>query len=65
MDWTNPVMDSEHAKETIRLLANLSNNVNQIARACNQGLYQDRNEELDSEINHFREELDHIWRLLR
>jgi len=65
MDWTNPVMDSEHAKETIRLLANLSNNVNQIARVCNQGLYQDRNEELDSEINHFREELDHIWRLLR
>jgi len=65
MEWTNPVMDSEHSKETIRLLANLSNNVNQIARACNQGIYQNRQKDLDSEINSFREELDDIWRLLK
>ena len=65
MDWTNPVMDSEHAKETIRLLANLSNNVNQIARACNKGAYQNQSEQLNSEINQFRKELQEVWLQLR
>lgn len=65
MDWTNPVMDSEHAKETIRLLANLSNNVNQIARACNKGAYQNQSKQLNSEINQFRKELQEVWQQLR
>jgi len=65
MDWTTPVMDLEQSKEVVRLLAHLSNNVNQIAKFCNQGFYTSKNEELDSEINHFRKELDSIWQLLK
>lgn len=65
MEWTTPLMDQESSKETIRLLANLSNNVNQIARACNQGAYILSQDDLDSEINQFRKELDRIWQLLR
>lgn len=65
MDWLSPVMDVEHSKEVIRLLANLSNNVNQIARACNQGAYDNQSEQLNSEINQFRKELHEVWQLLR
>lgn len=65
MDWLSPVMDVEHSKEVIRLLANLSNNVNQIARACNQGAYDNQSEQLNSEINQFRKELHEVWQQLR
>lgn len=66
MELKNPVMDLEQSKKAIKLLANLSNNVNQIARACNVGVYDPSNQNaLKAEINHFRKELQEVWQLLR
>lgn len=55
-----PIYNTDGLKEVMPELKRIGNNLNQIARSCNEG-----NQATHEEVKRQGEELNEIWRLLR
>ena len=54
------IVNTEGVRELIPELKRIGNNLNQIARSCNEG-----NQATHEEVHQIGEELNEVWRLLR